>query len=58
MASKIKSPVYIVAEAGINHNSDIQIAKKMIEVASKCGADAIKFQTFTPDELFNYNTGI
>ena len=53
MTSKIKSPVYIVAEAGINHNSDIQIAKKMIEVASKCGADAIKFQTFTPDELFS-----
>jgi N,N'-diacetyllegionaminate synthase len=53
MTSKIKSPVYIVAEAGINHNSDIKIAKKMIEVASKCGADAIKFQTFTPDELFS-----
>lgn len=53
MNSKIKSGVYIVAEAGINHNSDIKTAKKMIEVASKCGADAIKFQTFTPDELFS-----
>ena len=53
MTNKIKSSVYVIAEAGINHNSDIQIAKKMIEVASKCGADAIKFQTFTPDELFS-----
>ena len=49
----MKSSVYVIAEAGINHNSDIQIAKKMIETASKCGADAIKFQTFTPDELFS-----
>ena len=53
MNSKIKSGVYIVAEAGINHNSDIKTAKKMIEVASKCGANAIKFQTFTADELFS-----
>ena len=53
MTNKIKSSVYVIAEAGINHNSDIQIAKKMIETASKCGADAIKFQTFTPDELFS-----
>jgi len=49
----MKSSVYVIAEAGINHNSDIQIAKKMIESASKCGANAIKFQTFTPDELFS-----
>lgn len=51
----IKSPksTYIIAEAGINHNSDIKIAKKMIEVAAQCGANAIKFQTFTPEELFS-----
>ncbi len=48
-----KKSTYIVAEAGINHNSDIEIAKKMIEVSSQCGADAIKFQSFTPDELFS-----
>jgi N,N'-diacetyllegionaminate synthase len=53
MSDKMKSSVYVIAEAGINHNSDIQIAKKMIESASKCGANAIKFQTFTPDELFS-----
>lgn len=48
-----KKSTYIVAEAGINHNSDIEIAKKMIEVSAQCGANAIKFQTFTPDELFS-----
>ena len=53
MQKKILKPTYIVAEAGINHNSDIKIAKKMIEVAAQCGANAIKFQSFTPDELFS-----
>tara|TARA_A100001015_G_C15001262_1_gene718591 strand:+ start:734 stop:1744 length:1011 start_codon:yes stop_codon:yes gene_type:complete len=37
---------FIIAEAGVNHNGDINIAKKLIDEASKCGADAIKFQTF------------
>ena len=40
-------PCFIVAEAGINHNGDINIAKQMIDVAKNCGVDAIKFQTFT-----------
>ena len=47
------NPVYIIAEAGINHNGDIDIAKEMIKYASKCGADAIKFQTLKADELFS-----
>jgi len=44
---------YLIAEAGINHNGDIEIAKKMIEQAAKCGANGIKFQTIIPDELFS-----
>lgn len=43
--------VYIIAEAGVNHNGDMQIAKKMIEAAAKCGADAVKFQTFKAEKL-------
>ena len=38
--------VYIIAEAGVNHNGDIGIAKKMIDKAKEAGADCIKFQTF------------
>jgi len=46
-------PVFIIAEAGINHNGDLNIAKKLIKEASKCGADAVKFQTIITDELFS-----
>jgi len=46
-------PVFIVAEAGINHNGDIKIAKQMILEASKAGANAIKFQTIFPEELYS-----
>ena len=38
--------VLIIAEAGVNHNGDINLAKKLIEQAAKAGADVVKFQTF------------
>ena len=41
--------VKIIAEAGINHNGDINIAKKLIDVASSTGCDYIKFQKRNPD---------
>ena len=41
----------IIAEAGVNHNGSIDIAKKLIEEAAKAGADYIKFQTFETDKL-------
>jgi sialic acid synthase SpsE len=44
---------YLIAEAGINHNGDMEIAKKMIESAAVSGANGIKFQTIIPDELFS-----
>jgi N,N'-diacetyllegionaminate synthase len=43
--------VLIIAEAGVNHNGDIEIAKKLIDVASDSGADLVKFQTFSADRL-------
>jgi sialic acid synthase SpsE len=43
--------VYVIAEAGVNHNGEISLAKKLIEVAKNCGADAVKFQTFSADNL-------
>ena len=45
------SSVYIIAEAGVNHNGDIQLAKKLIDEAKKSGADAVKFQTFKAEKL-------
>ncbi|MBI4093521.1 N-acetylneuraminate synthase [Candidatus Kaiserbacteria bacterium] len=42
---------YVIAEAGVNHNGEIGLAKKLIVAAKECGADAIKFQTFTVDEI-------
>ena len=42
---------YIIAEAGVNHNGDITVAKEMILEAKKAGADAVKFQTFVTEKL-------
>jgi N-acetylneuraminate synthase/N,N'-diacetyllegionaminate synthase len=44
-------PVYIIAEAGVNHNGDITLAKKLIEEAKGAGADCVKFQTFKAEEI-------
>lgn len=45
----------IIAEAGVNHNGDIDIAKKLIDAASEAGADYVKFQTFKAEKLVNKN---
>lgn len=42
-------PVYVIAEIGINHNGDIDIAKKLMDVAASAGCDAVKFQKRTPE---------
>ncbi|MBF0295004.1 MAG: N-acetylneuraminate synthase family protein [Magnetococcales bacterium] len=44
--------IFIIAEAGINHNGDIEIAKKLIDAAASSGADAIKFQKRTLDVVY------
>jgi N,N'-diacetyllegionaminate synthase len=49
----MKNKTFIIAEAGVNHNGSIEIAKKMIEVAKECGADAIKFQTFKAEKVIS-----
>jgi len=43
--------VFIIAEAGVNHNGSLELAKKLIDVAADAGADAVKFQTFKADKL-------
>ena len=47
--------VFIIAEAGVNHNGSIELAKKLIDVASASGADAVKFQTFKAEKLVSKN---
>jgi N-acetylneuraminate synthase/N,N'-diacetyllegionaminate synthase len=43
--------VYVIAEAGVNHNGDIDLAHRLVDIAASSGADAVKFQTFSPDKL-------
>ena len=45
------SRVFIIAEAGVNHNGDLDVAKKMIDAAKDFGADAIKFQAFKAENI-------
>lgn len=42
-------PVYVIAEIGLNHNGDVEIAKRLIDVAADAGAQAVKFQKRTPE---------
>jgi len=50
------SETLIIAEVGVNHNGSTKIAKKLIDVAKDCGADAVKFQTFTAEKLVRFKT--
>ena len=43
--------VYIIAEAGVNHNGALKLAFDLVDVAKESGADAVKFQTFKADNL-------
>ena len=47
--------IYIIAEAGINHNGSLTKAFKLIDIAKKSGADAVKFQLFDKNEQISKN---
>ena len=46
-------PAYIIAEAGANHDRDLAIAHRLIDAAADCGADAVKFQTYSAETLYS-----
>ncbi len=50
-----QSKTFVIAEAGVNHNGDIEVAKKLIDAAGEAGADAIKFQMFKTENLILHN---
>jgi N,N'-diacetyllegionaminate synthase len=49
--SSCQRSVFIIAEAGVNHNGDISLAKRLIEAAADAGVDAVKFQTFRTEAI-------
>ena len=51
-------PVFIIAEAGVNHNGDFELAKKLIDAAKESGADAVKFQTFKTENVVTRHAGM
>jgi N-acetylneuraminate synthase len=50
------APCFIIAEIGVNHNGNIELAKKLIDAANDAGADAVKFQSFIVEELVSNKT--
>jgi N-acetylneuraminate synthase len=50
-------PTFVIAEAGSNHNGDVDLARELIDVAAEAGADAVKFQTFRADDMYVEDSG-
>lgn len=50
-------PTFVIAEAGSNHNGELDLAKQLIDVAANAGADAVKFQTFRSEDMYVEDSG-
>ena len=51
-------PCFIIAEAGVNHNGDVHLAKKLVDAAKASGADAVKFQTWITEKLVTHDAAL
>lgn len=49
---------FVIAEIGVNHNGDVDLARRSIDAAADAGADAVKFQTFDPDRIASVEAGL
>ena len=54
--NKSNTSVYVIAEIGVNHEGDIERAKRLIELAAEGGANAVKFQTYKAEKLASKNS--
>jgi N,N'-diacetyllegionaminate synthase len=54
----MRDPVLIIAEAGVNHNDSLALAKRMADAAKEAGADVVKYQAFVPERLVSASAGM
>ena len=57
MTAERRKSVKVIAEAGVNHNGDLDLAKRLVDAASKAGADFVKFQTFVAERVVTAAAG-
>ncbi len=58
LARNAEERLFIIAEAGVNHNGDIRLARKLVDAAVESGADAVKFQTWITEKVFSRSRSI